>query len=205
MHGGISRRRIEKAGSAMATIGSHLTKAALAWGVLTAVMSGTSIPAKAAGNSAQAGGFAQATIVAPISAEELADLDFGTVASNPARGGTIAIPSGGGAARYSGGVRNGCPGSKCPLAHAARFAVSGEANRAYAVSTPRSLRVGGNGPALLVNSIEVRTDSRPGSGPHGMLGEKGGDGFSVGAVLGVPAGLPPAHYRVSIPVTLNYS
>ncbi len=159
--------------------------------------------AQAAGNAATASGSAQATVIAPISAVEIADLDFGAVASNAARGGTVTVTAGAGAASYSGGARNSCNGAGCPAAHAALFTVSGEANRSYAVWTPASVTIAGA--PLTVTGINVRTDSRPAAGPHGQLDANGADRFGVGGILQVPAGTGSAHYRVSVPVILNYS
>ena len=184
-------------------------------GVATAafasVTAGINAPAMASGSSAPASGEARATIVASLAAAEIADLDFGGIESNQAQAGAVAIPAGSGRARYTGGARSGCNAAHCPSAHPARFAVTGEANRAYAVWTPASMPVAGILPAgasarvLTVTGIEVRTDSRPHSGPHGQLDAAGGDGFGLGGTLHIPAGLSSAHYRVSIPVMLTYS
>lgn len=180
---------------------------AAAFPVLLAAMTA---PALASGNTSEASGEVRATVVAPLAAAEIADLDFGEIASNRAQGGAVSVPAGSDRAHYAGGARSSCNAPHCPAAHPARFAVSGEANRAYAVWTPASMPVEGLLPSgasarvLTVSGIEVRTDSRPQSGPHGQLDTTGADGFGIGGTLQVPAGLPAAHYRVSIPVMLTY-
>ena len=189
----------------------RFVRAGAAAAAFAVVIAGMASPAVASGNSAAADGEARATIVTAVAATEIADLDFGGIASNPAQGGAVAIPAGTDRARYTGGARSSCNAAHCPSAHPARFAVTGEANRAYAVWTPASMPVegilaaGGAARTLTVTGIEVRTDSRPDSGAHGQLDAAGADGFGVGGTLQVPAGLSPAHYRVSIPVMLTYS
>lgn len=160
---------------------------------------------------ANATGVALATVVSPLAAVEIADLDFGTIATSAKMGGSVIVPAGSGVAAYTGGARSGCDTAGCANAHSARFVVTGEANRSYVVSTPDSITItgifasGGAAPGLKVSAIGVSTESRPGSGPHGRLDDGGADRFGVGGVLEVPAGLGAARYRVSVPVVVTYS
>ena len=192
------------------TAGEWMDRLAVAIIALSIIVLASAAPARAAGLPATASGQANATVAAPIAVKQVEDLDFGVVASNPSRGGTVVLAPGADRARYTGSARDGCAAASCPAAHSARFAVNGEVNRGYTVWTPASLAVAGiapdGGPVrdLVVSGIAVRTDSRPDGEPQGRLGPDGNDSFTVGGTLEVPAGLAPVRYRVVIPVMLNY-
>jgi len=52
--------------------------------------------------------------------------------------------------------------------------------------------------------LMVETSSTPGTGGSGRLDEAGQDRFMVGGTLQIPARLPAAHYRASVPVIVTY-
>ena len=184
----------------------------LAWLMVLAVASVTAAsPALAAGNSAMAMGNAEATVVLPIAVTQAADLDFGVIVSNPGSAGTVVLGPTTAPAQYLGGVQAGCDAtSGCPIAHAARFDVAGEANRSYAITAPASISITGQAAdgsaaqALTVEGISLKSASRPADGAAGMLDGNGHDSFSLGGTLQVPASLPPARYRVSLQVIVTY-
>ncbi|MBU6267171.1 MAG: DUF4402 domain-containing protein [Sphingomonadales bacterium] len=167
------------------------------------------VPAGASGLAATAAGQARAEVVAPLVVTREADLDFGAVlAGNSA--GTVTVSSAG-VASYGGGVDAACAGGGCAAVHAARFAVQGEGGRSYTIAVPdavtaqgTALQVGDSAPPLTVGGLSVRSDSRPGDGAVGQLDAAGRDGFGIGGTLQVPAGVPAARYRATVPVTVTY-
>lgn len=172
----------------------------------------------ASGNAASATGMASATIVQPIAVAELADLDFGNVASDgdgAVGAGSVTVAPAITGATYTGSSRNACDtGLDCPDPHAARFVVTGEVNRAYTITVPAELTITPRPlahdtttipAALVVDSIQVRTASRPGDGPAGLLDTAGHDYFEIGGRLQLPASLPPARYSTAIQVVVTYS
>lgn len=172
-------------------------------------------PAMAAGAAASAGGLAAAEVVSPATVRQLADLDFGALAANAGSPGEVVLAPGGAAATYLGGARQACIARvACPAPHAARFEVSGEANRAYTIAAPESITASGLVlsplpgevllPVLRVEAFRVRSASRPEAGPAGRLDAAGRDLFELGGTLRVPAALPPARYRVTVPVIVTY-
>jgi hypothetical protein len=168
---------------------------------------------------ATASGTASATVVSSVSVKQTADLDFGIIAANASGTGSVRLPPGGGVAVYSGSVRLSCVGAvQCPTPHAARFEVSGEAGRSYVISAPQRIAVPGTSaapasggddpadpPALWVEELRFQSASRPDAGPAGRLDARGQDWFELGGTLLVPSALPPARYRVSVPVIVSYS
>ena len=188
--------------------------------ILAAVM-GTMVAAPAlaaSGNTASATGMASATIVQPIAVAELADLDFGNVASDGAGAlgaGSVTVAPTIAGATYTGPSRKACDtGLDCPDPHAARFVVTGEANRAYAITVPAELTIAPrplasdatNVPAaLVIDNIQARATSRAGDGSVGLLDAAGRDYFEIGGRLQLPAGLPPARYSTAILVLVAYS
>lgn len=177
------------------------------------------LPALAGGLPASAVGVAAATVVSPVAVRQLTDLDFGVVAANAGSGGEVVLAPGSGSATYGGGARRGCSGGvACPAPHAASFEVSGEAGRAYSIAAPDSIAVAGevvapgsggsdeaSPPVLRVEALHFRSASRPEAGSAGRLDAAGRDRFDLGGTLRVPAALPPARYRVSVPVIVAYS
>ncbi len=170
-------------------------------------------PALAGDVAASASGAAAAVVVGPVTVRQIADLDFGTVAADAASPGWVTLEPGGGGAIYSGGARQACgTGPSCPAPHAARFEVTGEAYRAYAIAAPDSLTLAGDAiearspaPVLTIERLRIRSASRPGAGPMGQLDAAGRDSFDLGGSLHLPSALAPARYRVSVEVIVTYS
>jgi len=168
--------------------------------------------AAASGSSAAAQGSVAAEVVEPIVVTMLSTLDFGMLTSSRTDGGTVTIDPAS-SAHYLGGANPAClGGGGCPGVHASRFAVRGEAGRSYVVSAPAALVASGTlagsasaAPDLAIETLTVRTASRPGNGPSGMLDVNGRDHFSIGGTLVVPAGTGAAHYQATLAVVVNYS
>jgi hypothetical protein len=164
-------------------------------------------------------GAASATVISPVSVKQTADLDFGIIAANASGTGSVRLAPGGGVAIYRGSVRLSCIGAtQCPAPHAARFEVNGEAGRSYVIAAPQRIAVPGktaapasegddhaDAPVLWVEEFWFRSASRPDAGPAGRLDARGQDWFELGGTLLVPSALPPARYRVSVPVIVSYN
>lgn len=185
-------------------------RARLALGALAAVLASSAHAAT--GQSSTAIGQAQAVIIAPIIAVALGDLDFGSLTSSPTASGSITVGTEGGAT-YAGGAAPACAGGgACAGIAPARFRVSGEAGRSYAVSAPTAITAtgtltsGGSAPALAIDTLSVHLASHAGTGSSiGQLDEKGEDSIGVGGRLNVPAGTAAAHYRATLTITVTYS
>lgn len=166
----------------------------------------------ASGQSATALGQAQATIITPIIAVSLNDLDFGSLTSSQTASGSVTVGAEGGAT-YAGGAAPACAGGgACAGVAPARFLVSGEAGRSYTVNAPASITAsgtmigGGSAPALSIDAVTVHLDSHAGSVTSiGELDEKGEDRIGIGGRLNVPAGTAPAHYRATLTIMVTYS
>lgn len=177
-----------------------------------AALAATATPACAAGISATTIGQASATLIAPLSVTQIADLDFGVIVANRDSAGTVALAPDTTPAQFGGGAHAGCePALGCPVAHAAQFAVTGEAGRNYTIAAPSSIAItgeavaGGQAQTLTISAITLRSASRPANGASGQLDAAGRDSFWLGGTLGVPANLPAARYRVSLQVIVTYS
>ena len=154
-------------------------------------------------------GRATATVVAPLHAVAVRDLDFGTVAVAVAQGGSVVVAPGGGAnAQYGGSARQAClSGPDCSVPHPALFHVHGEAGRDYRIAIPATVQArpdSGAGAALAVDQLTVRSASRPGMGAQGRLDPQGADSFEIGGTIRIPAGAEPAHYRAQVEVLVTY-
>ena len=185
----------------------------------SAVLAPASAPAWATSMSGSAAGAASATVVSPITVRQIADLDFGVIAANGNSARSVTILPGVAAARYGGSARLACGGPDgCPAPHFASFEVIGEANRSYTISAPASVAVSGEPvrstagmaqssapPVLRVEAIGMRSASRPDAGAAGRLDPAGRDRFDLGGTLRITGTMPPARYRVSIPVIVTYS
>lgn len=171
-------------------------------------------PAAAASrSSATARGAAEAVVVEPIVVTMLSNLDFGMLTSSRTASGAVTVDAAS-SAHYTGGASPAClgGGGACPGIHASRFAVRGEAGRSYVVSAPGVLVASGTlagsagaAPDLVIETLSVRTESRPESGPSGTLDVNGQDRFSIGGTLIVPAGTSAAHYQATLSVVVTYS
>lgn len=165
----------------------------------------------ASSRESEATGSASATIIQPISATALADLSFGGIAlgRNSADGGAgggavIVLPQETGAT-YAGSARQQCGGQSACQPHPARFAVRGEAGRAYRIAMPSGLEARGtrSGAALAVSALTVSSVSQPGAA-GGLTDASGRDTFSIGGTLLVPPGTPADVYRAEFAVTVSY-
>ena len=171
-----------------------------------AVVLATAPCAQAAPSTAT--GIATAMVIRPLSVAATADMDFGTITHLPGTSGTVTVTPGASGATFSGGAGAVCAGSDCSGAHAARFAVSGEPQRNYAITLPASVIAtgaatdpGAVAPPLTVSGLTIRTASGT-STPH--LDASGADGFEIGGTITLPANLPPARYRASFAVMVTY-
>jgi hypothetical protein len=164
-----------------------------------------------------AAGMATATVIRPLRVVAVADMDFGTITHIPGSSGTVTISPGVAGAQFSGGASAVCTASDCLAAHAARFAVSGEPQRNYAIQLPSTIVATGAGlsgtglsgtglsgtgtPSLTVNGLTLTTAS---GGAAPRLDAGGTDRFEVGGTITLPADLPPARYRASFAVIVSY-
>lgn len=155
-------------------------------------------------------GSAGADVVRPLVVSRETDLVFGTVFAGQVAG-RVTV---GADARttYSGGVNPACVSTACIVPSPAMFGVRGEPRRSYHVHLPGQVlaqgsRIDGGGAAvaLLVDDLEVTTAGAGVSGPDGILDGAGLDRFLIGGTLHVPAQLPAAHYRATVPIIVTYS
>lgn len=187
----------------------------MAAGLRATIIAGSALlqamPAHAGGLTSTANGDAQAQVVAPLIVTRESDLEFGAVFAG-GNAGTITVSPAGGTT-FAGGAQPACVAEACFEARPAQFAVRGEAGRSYVVAVPLRITAtgtitDGSGRAampLSVTAIEVRSASRPAEGPGGQLNLNGQDRFEVGGTLELPANLPSASYRATIPVIVTYS
>lgn len=186
------------------TASHRLVRVALATGWLVAACAAND--ARAA--SSHATGTATATVIRPLSVTALADMDFGTITHLPGVSGTVTVNPGTAGASFAGGTSAVCTGSGCGIAHAARFAVSGEPQRNYAIQLPGTVtatgaatQTGAIAPPLTISGLTLRTT---GGGSVPRLDASGTGGFEVGGTITLPADLPPARYRASFAVIVSY-
>jgi hypothetical protein len=158
--------------------------------------------------TASATGVATATVIRPLSVTAVAEMDFGTITHLPGVGGTVTVNPGVAGASFGGGASAVCAGADCGTAHAARFAVTGEPQRNYAIRLPATVTATGTAtgpgaiaPPLVISGLTLRTD---GGAMAPRLDSLGADRFEVGGTITLPADLPPAHYRASFAVIVSY-
>jgi hypothetical protein len=163
------------------------------------------------GASSAAAGVATATVISPLRVVAVAAMDFGTITHAPGTGGTVTVSPGGAGAQFSGGASGVCTGSDCADAHAARFAVSGEPQRNYAIGLPATVVAtgttpsGSGAPTLTVSGLTLSAASgNAASGTGRRLDARGFDRFEVGGTITLPADLPAARYRASFAVIVSY-
>lgn len=157
---------------------------------------------------AHATGIATAILIKPLSVVAVADMDFGTITHLPGASGTVTVSPGTAGASFAGGASAVCAGSVCADAHAARFSVSGEPQRIYAIRLPASVLASGASanagtlaPSLAVTGLTVRATS---GANQPSLNSGGTDQFEVGGTITLPADLPPARYRANFAVIVSY-
>jgi hypothetical protein len=170
---------------------------------------GTALVAVAPGARAapaSAAGVATATVIRPLSVIAITDMDFGTITHLPGTGGTVTVSPWAAGASFVGGTSAVCAGSDCAVAHAARFAVSGEPQRNYAIQLPTTVTATATAPGTVAPSLTVGGLTMRTAGGNGAprLDGGGADRFEVGGTITLPADLPPAHYRASFAVIVSY-
>lgn len=154
-------------------------------------------------------GQASAQVVAPLAVTRQDDLAFGAVFSSKTTG-SVTV-SADGTIAYSGGAKPACIGGACDDAHPGTFSVVGEPGRAYVVQVPSEViasgsTIGGQGTAPPLTVDGLNAASANGASGHGgwQLDQQGRDSFEVGGTLHLPADLPSARYRATIPVIVVY-
>jgi len=161
-------------------------------------------PSKAQ-DTAKSQGQAETRVVAPLSTALREALSFGSISVGAGDGGSVSVSSDG-TTRFLGVSQAHCSGRSDCSAHRAVFEVTGESERTYSVSLPRSVVARGErtGSALAVDSLEMRslnTSARSG----GRLDKAGKDLFFVGGSVNVPSGTATDIYRAELPVTVFYN
>lgn len=152
-------------------------------------------------------GAASAQIVEPIGVIAVSDLEFGAIAVSASEGGEVTIAPESGAAQYSGGARPACSGASQCATGAARFAVSGESGRDYAIGLPSTVTAEhreGGGPGLPVAGLTAWSRNLGTLGPFGRLDHTGSDEVRVGGTLTIPAGTAPGSYVAEVPIVVSY-
>jgi hypothetical protein len=156
-------------------------------------------------------GIAQVEVVSPLVVSREDDLAFGAVLAGDV-GGAVTVTTTGDVS-FEGGARQACLPSACASAHPGRFLVVGEPGRSYRIHVPASLMASGSASdgsgsvvaPLLVDDLRAVAVSRPQAEGVGQLDDRGEDHFGIGGVLHLPAGLPSADYRATVPVMVTYS
>ncbi len=165
------------------------------------------LPAGVAANpdSGTTNGRAGASIVQPLRAVPLEVLSFGALSVGVSGDGEVSV-SATSSATYSGSAAPACGAASDCAPHAARFAVSGQGNRAYRVQLPSRVSARGarTGQLLDVSRLSVRSDNRQAADGRGLLDTDGHDEFSVGGVLSVPAATRPDTFRAELAVSVSY-
>lgn len=176
--------------------------------VATFVLAALPAPSLAApGNEATASGNASAEVIAPLTFEAVAPLEFGTLAVSPSDSGSISVDPAGGPPIYAGSLRAACSTAALCDASPARFAVRGQPGRYYRIEYPDQTYaspVSSSAPALLVKQIAVATDNLSSRGARGQLSAEGADGFRVGGTLEVPGGTAAGRYRATLNIVVSY-
>lgn len=153
-------------------------------------------------------GSASAEIAEPISVVALADLEFGAAAVSASEGGQVTVSPRSGTAQYSGGARPACSGASQCAAGAARFAVTGERGRDYAIALPAMVMAEHrtrNGLGLPVSDLTVWSRNLGTYGPFGRLDQAGTDELRVGGTLAIPAGSAEGSYAAEVRIVVMYS
>lgn len=159
------------------------------------------------GQTATAQGQATATVVQALRAVQEEDLAFGAITSSVMASGEVVVDPTGATLLYLGGAQAACPGATASCdAHPARFAVSGEPDRTYAITLPSEVIASGQRTAtsLTVRALVASSTNRPERNGGGALDTYGKDSFTVGGTLSVPAGTQADIFRADLPVMVHY-
>jgi hypothetical protein len=187
-------------------------------GFLGTSLMATPTLAQSYGWSASATVNVYAEVIQPLQVEAIAPLSFGGLRGGINAGSITIEPDGdrtisGGAMSIEDALNQDGPAQMAgPAPSAASYGVTGEAGRAYAISTPNSVSVIGRpvdpsdvAMTLVAHDFTVQTASMPNAGPYGQLDENGRDRFFLGATIDVPANAATAYYVVQIPVMVEYT
>lgn len=184
----------------------HALAGQMALGVMLAAFSAqvhAAPPGQSAGSTGHATGLATATVIRPLSVAATTDMDFGTITHAPGAGGTVTVSPWVAGASFGGSASAVCAGSLCSAAHAAGFAVQGEALRSYSIQLPPGIVARGTSGAATLDVGALTTRSVSG-GVTPQLDSTGSDRFEVGGTITLPADLPAARYRASFNVIVSY-
>lgn len=147
---------------------------------------------------------ASVQVVAPLSVESAAELEFGMLRGGRSAGEVEVNASGSVASRGGVELLDG------PQPHPARFEVSGEPNRSYIVSMPQTVVVapqGAAGDSTARRPVELTLVSSGGgqNGASSRLDASGADTIFVGGRITIAARMPAGRYAVELPVTVAYN
>jgi hypothetical protein len=167
------------------------------------------IPAAVAQPGAStAQGTASAQIAEPVSVVAVSDLSFGAVAVSASEGGAVTVAPASGAVQYSGQARPACSGAAQCAIGAARFAVTGESGRDYAITLPAGVTAHNRARAasgLPVSDLTAWSRNLGTLGPVGRLDQAGADEVRVGGKLAIPAGTAEGIYVAELKIVVMYS
>ncbi len=147
------------------------------------------------GNSATETADVKATIIAPISIEKTADLQFGKIVRSTESGRVIIPAAENPTPIYQGVVAFTTPGAVT----AAQFTVTGEEGYTYAITLPDEVTLTSEGEGTMIVTNFTSTPSE-----EGLLTE-GTQDLLVGATLTVEADQPSGEYVGEFEVTVAYN
>ncbi len=173
---------------------------------LIALAAFMALPGPVQAEPAIAEGRVSATIVEPLRAVPLEDLTFGTLSVGREAGGEVRVSAATSQAAYSGTAAPACAAATQCAPHAARFAVSGEADRAYRVEMPTDVFARGEltGQVLKVSALEIRSRNQPAANWRGTLDPSGKDEFAIGGTLTIPAATKADSFRADLAIAVFY-
>jgi hypothetical protein len=171
-------------------------------------------PLVSASAAPRASAKATAKVISPLRIQRTHNLAFGAVKGGKSSGKVI-VPAKG-SVQYQGGVKKedcDCHDDDLCGVQAARFTVSGLANREYQINLPASVTVSGQKLdrrdrtplTLTVTNFTAYSQTRGATGTVGRLNASGKDTLYVGGQLNVPANAPPGAYILQVQVTVSYN
>lgn len=169
--------------------------------ILTAALVLAFVNKSQAQSTASADAFA--TIITPISIAKDRDMNFGNIAVQSstsqagAVGGTVVLSPAGGRT-VTGGVS--LP-TAAGTVQSARFNVTGDGNRTYAITLPGTIQLTVQGGGTATMSVGTFTSTPSGTGQL----NNGSQFVEVGATLAVSLDQTPGTYAGSFEVTVNYN